>query len=273
MLDKTSKDELFKLLANNIVKNAIITGNNTGINVAKLVDEVEAFYDKHQYSVCRFYHQPDYNALYDWPNNLILELGIQYLSDNNVKELESNLEYCINNFLTDREKYVIMKYYKEKETLKNIAKNIQEKELTIERIRQIKSKALRKLSVEYRLQIIKYGPGFINELKDKYYKEVNEYETKLKEVKEKRDALEKFLSDNDELNNIIKEDCKKACRSILELELSVRSYNCLTRAGYKYIEDLEGITSDDLIKIRNLGRRSYQEIVSKLANEGINVIT
>lgn len=58
---------------------------------------------------------------------------------------------------------------------------------------------------------------------------------------------------------------------IAEMELSVRSYNCLRRGGIKKIEDLEGLTCEDLMKIRNLGRKSMMEIIEKAAEYGIEI--
>jgi DNA-directed RNA polymerase subunit alpha len=58
--------------------------------------------------------------------------------------------------------------------------------------------------------------------------------------------------------------------SIDELELSVRSYNCLKRAGINTVEELTNKTSDDMMKVRNLGRKSLEEVVVKLAELGLD---
>ncbi len=47
--------------------------------------------------------------------------------------------------------------------------------------------------------------------------------------------------------------------SIDELELSVRSYNCLKRAGINTVEELTNKTSEDMMKVRNLGRKSLED--------------
>ncbi|GMQ57999.1 DNA-directed RNA polymerase subunit alpha [Vallitalea sediminicola] len=52
--------------------------------------------------------------------------------------------------------------------------------------------------------------------------------------------------------------------SIDELELSVRSYNCLKRAGINTVEELTNRTSEDMMKVRNLGRKSLEEVLAKL---------
>ena len=52
--------------------------------------------------------------------------------------------------------------------------------------------------------------------------------------------------------------------SIDELELSVRSYNCLKRAGINTVEELTNKTPEDMMKVRNLGRKSLEEVLAKL---------
>lgn len=53
--------------------------------------------------------------------------------------------------------------------------------------------------------------------------------------------------------------------TIEELDLSVRSFNCLKRAGINTVEDLTNKTEEDMMKVRNLGRKSLEEIIQKLA--------
>jgi len=57
--------------------------------------------------------------------------------------------------------------------------------------------------------------------------------------------------------------------SIEELDLSVRSYNCLKRAGINNVQDLAGRTEDDMMKVRNLGRKSLEEVLKKMTDLGI----
>ena len=61
--------------------------------------------------------------------------------------------------------------------------------------------------------------------------------------------------------------------TIDELELSVRSYNCLKRAGINTVEELCSKTSDDMMKVRNLGRKSLEEVVEKLNSLGFQLQT
>ena len=59
--------------------------------------------------------------------------------------------------------------------------------------------------------------------------------------------------------------------SIDELELSVRSYNCLKRAGINTVEELTNRTSEDMMKVRNLGRKSLEEVLGKLKELGLEL--
>jgi DNA-directed RNA polymerase subunit alpha len=59
--------------------------------------------------------------------------------------------------------------------------------------------------------------------------------------------------------------------SIDELELSVRSYNCLKRAGINTVEELTNRTSEDMMKVRNLGRKSLDEVLAKLKELGLQL--
>ena len=57
--------------------------------------------------------------------------------------------------------------------------------------------------------------------------------------------------------------------TIEELDLSVRSFNCLKRAGIDTVEDLINRTEEDMIKVRNLGRKSLEEVIQKLNSLGL----
>lgn len=59
--------------------------------------------------------------------------------------------------------------------------------------------------------------------------------------------------------------------TIEELDLSVRSFNCLKRAGINTVEDLINKSEDDMMKVRNLGRKSLEEVVWKLASLGLSL--
>ncbi len=72
---------------------------------------------------------------------------------------------------------------------------------------------------------------------------------------------------------MIPENEKPLVMSIDELELSVRSYNCLKRAGINTVEELCNKTPDDMMKVRNLGRKSLEEVLGKLKELGLSLNT
>ena len=59
--------------------------------------------------------------------------------------------------------------------------------------------------------------------------------------------------------------------TIDELDLSVRSFNCLKRANINTVEDLISKTGEDMMKVRNLGRKSLEEVINKLASLGFGL--
>ena len=59
--------------------------------------------------------------------------------------------------------------------------------------------------------------------------------------------------------------------TIEELDLSVRSFNCLKRANINTVEDLTRKTEDEMMKVRNLGRKSLEEVINKLAMMGLSL--
>lgn len=72
----------------------------------------------------------------------------------------------------------------------------------------------------------------------------------------------------------VKEDEKKSRiydMTIEELDLSVRSYNCLKRAGINTVQELAQRNEDDMMKVRNLGRKSLEEVQQKLAALGLTL--
>ena len=89
--------------------------------------------------------------------------------------------------------------------------------------------------------------------------------------------LELFIDLSEATKNtqvmIEKEESKKEKvleMSIEELELSVRSFNCLKRAGIATVEDLTNKTESDMMKVRNLGKKSFDEVTAKLHSLGLN---
>ena len=84
------------------------------------------------------------------------------------------------------------------------------------------------------------------------------------------------LSDKGKVTEIMVEKDDKGKEKVLEmtieeLDLSVRSFNCLKRAGINTVEDLINKSEEDMMKVRNLGRKSLEEVVWKLASLGFSL--
>ena len=87
-----------------------------------------------------------------------------------------------------------------------------------------------------------------------------------------------FVDLSDDAKNaeimIEKEESKKEKvleTTIEELDLSVRSYNCLKRAGINTVQDLTTRSENDMMKVRNLGRKSLEEVIAKLEAMGLSL--
>ena len=58
---------------------------------------------------------------------------------------------------------------------------------------------------------------------------------------------------------------------IEDLELSVRSFNCLKRSGISTVGDLANKTENDMMKVKNLGKKSLEEVIAKLHDLGLDL--
>jgi DNA-directed RNA polymerase subunit alpha len=90
--------------------------------------------------------------------------------------------------------------------------------------------------------------------------------------------LSQFIELSEQAKNaeimVEKDDTKKEKvleTTIEEMDLSVRSYNCLKRAGINTVEDLINKSEDEMMKVRNLGRKSLEEVIQKLESLGFSL--
>ena len=191
--------------------------------------------------------------------------------------------------LSEREKYVIESIYGLKEgttptTLENVGRELG---ITGGGVSPIKTKALRKLRHPARFR--KYRISFEIEcltdkerqLIEKLKKDIqlqngNLYENlgKLKEIQEKARTRKKNKKKEEERTNIEKKgEEEKERLDVGDLGLSIRPYNCLKRAGINYLDDLANMTEEQFRKVRNLGKKSFEEIVAKMQEFGISFKT
>lgn len=130
--------------------------------------------------------------------------------------------------------------------------------VTRERIRQIEAKALRKLRHP------RFAKHYLLDTLNKAF-EIDAERARLeRENMMLREKLEKHES-------IPKPKVEPKKIDIAYMELSVRSYNCLKRAGFNFVDDLDGKTVSDLKKVRNLGMKSLREVVEKAREFGIEI--
>ena len=84
-----------------------------------------------------------------------------------------------------------------------------------------------------------------------------------------------LVEDMDEVDILVSKDNdeqqKTLNMNIEDLDLSVRPLNCLKRAGILTVEDLVKRSEDDMLKVRNLGRKSLDEVIEKLKNMGLSL--
>ena len=96
-------------------------------------------------------------------------------------------------------------------------------------------------------------------------KVLNEHLKLFIDLSEMAQVAEVMIDKEDDITQAVLE------MSIDELELSVRSYNCLKRAGINTVEELTNRTPEDMMKVRNLGRKSLEEVLGKLKELGLEL--
>ena len=166
--------------------------------------------------------------------------------------------------LTERESTVLKLRYREKKTLVETGREFN---ITRERVRQIEAKALRKMRHPSRAKAIT-AVSFeqFKEQSDKYFKLSQEYELL-------KSAFESVTNQTAEPSVIIPmaKLSETMQNPLCDLELSVRSYNCLKRAGKNTLHDVCKMTESELQRVRNLGRKSYEEVIRKLQEYGLSL--
>lgn len=152
--------------------------------------------------------------------------------------------------LGDRQELVITLRYRSYLTLEDVAKELH---VTRERVRQIEAKAIRILRSRESLNHWLLVPM-----------------ERLLEAQRERDELKLKLITLGRTEDLEPEPKLKSV-GIDEMDLSVRAYNCLKRAGVNTLEDLQKINQKDLMKVRNMGRKSLEEIIAKAEGYGITI--
>ena len=178
-----------------------------------------------------------------YPDNLLYDIFGGEWEFPRPGDFDGSLEYVLHT-LTERERRVLDFRYKDSLTFEAIGKR---ECVTRERIRQIHAKSFRKLRHPERLNYLKYGVSGVI----------------ARQTESAREAALASLPKPDKPEDIPLE----------ELELSVRSYNCLKRAGVDNLADIAALTQDELSQVKNLGKKSVDEICAVLTKHGITLKT
>ena len=195
--------------------------------------------------------------------------------------VEDNFESRLNNYfasdncwLDEREQQIILKFFKEEKTLQKIGEELF---ITRERVRQIIASSVKKL--DYLNSRFNY---FFDDEEDVKYV-FSEKELKLKQLTNEIQRIEemlvvmrtKYYDDSTTLGEIkqILQDTEeyRNAKTIDELDLTVRTYNCLSRSGIKYVSQITQMTENDLMKLRNFGKKCLKEIKAILKNSDLSL--
>lgn len=206
----------------------------------------------------------------EYPENLLDDIGgeiYERCSEETIKNVLENLQ----SFLSLRLENCITLRYKKYLTFEEISKI---DGTTKERIRQLCCKALLKIKhALLRYEEAEWEKRKLEEIRDialREEQELTEYREKafafLKEHGKYGSEQELAFGKVNAHRTPTIEDVK-----LEELDLSVRSYNCLRRAGVESIKDICEMTETELMKVRNLGRKSCKEVKDKLEERGLGL--
>ncbi len=209
-----------------------------------------------------------------FPENLVQELEVDIDGKLN-KDQMKGLAYVMDNFISEKEREVLFHRYRDGVTLDKIGEMYG---VSRERARQLVKGAIRKMKNPARTDYIKEGYYATNEYReasDRFKKETERLNGLIMELKEDQDLLAEVLNNAADRNGLMR--AQKTMENKLDelelstdyLDLSVRSYNCLKRGGYKRLRDFVGLKYSDLAKIRNLGTKSLYEIIGALEKYGV----
>ena len=213
----------------------------------------------------------DISGNYEYPRNLMFAIGFDPVEM--MKYPTDGIDYVLST-LTEREQKVIQLRFVDGLSLKDTGKAFN---VTQERIRQVEAKALRKLRHPSRVNIIKEGLTAVKakeEAKGRLVRATEELNVEIEKVRKETKLLQEIMATGRptaEAEAVIREHCKNWNVGIENMDLSVRAYNCLKRAGFNKVCDLAGMTREKFTKIRNFGRKSMEEVIEKLKLWGIEV--
>ena len=221
-----------------------------------------------------------------WPYNFLEAVLSGYidkllpLSEDQIEGVNEAL-----NTLEDRQRLFLTEYYKDERSKAEIGRRYHVSGTTVANVIQ---EAMRKIRYGNALKYIKYGKagaditekeGSINTRLMRVERQTELLDKKLEILKQKQAEFDSLLSEVDAQASAYaeKHNCPKIeidfstiemspaqDMDIDELELSVRSYNCLKRAGIHTVGELIDKSPEELMKVRNLGKKGYEEVLDKI---------
>lgn len=202
-----------------------------------------------------------------YPLNLLDELEGGKWKHELPVDLNQSVEYVLAG-LSEKEARVIHALFRDGKRQIDIARELS---LSKSRIGQILNKGLRRLQHPTRKDYMIYG------VKGMAYKAVQEaLNYKLETAVRKVTMISKIISENAEVGieqiKKIKEICEAKTRDetvagdtpIENLDFSVRTYNCLKRSGINTVDDILSTDYNELLCIRNMGKKSFKELFEKM---------
>lgn len=212
-------------------------------------------------------------SLPSYPYNLLDDIFEEPYRGIIDSDIQAGIDYAVSK-LREREILFIKQYYIDGLTLDEM---VTANSLTRERIRQIIIKAVRKLRHPSLLFYINRGytvaSGVLKGQVELRYSEIikaleAEYTEKVHELRDKITAVNSCLDGNEICAETPEQILTSIDTPLFELDLSVRSYNVLTRAGVKTLGDICSKSFNELSELRNMGRKSIDEIRAKVGSMG-----
>ena len=203
-------------------------------------------------------------SIEEYPQNLLDAIAGEW-EEEIPADFPQTLAYVLAG-LTEREQAVVEMRFKQCMTYEQTGREFN---ATRERIRQIEAKALRKLRHPSRLNLIKRGiRGWVADVREQ-----GRQETISEELKLVKDSVIKIANAlKIDLTSVSKATTENPTGVAIEdLCLSVRSYNVLRSAGYNKLEDVSKHSFDELLQLRNMGRKSAMEILKVLEERGFKL--
>lgn len=216
-----------------------------------------------------------------YPYNLLDDIFKEQWCEVVTQDQLDGIEQALTT-LTERERQGIDGYYKRGLTLEGVGREFN---ITRERTRQILAKALRKLRHPARKNLIVYGLETAKEMSEigKLKRELTAMEYALNQWQTELDARAELMGYRDRKINGVPEffgadkgDGSEITHGlqnigIEDLELSVRSYNCLKRAGVDTVADILKLSEEEMTEIRNLGKKSLFEVIDTMHALGLRM--